>query len=454
MNFFKSVFSDEPTPPDSPKSRPDSPTSQSPNTGPTTSAWSFGDLIKTLSTKSESMIQTYRQDFEELGSGLRKETAVIRDVASRAVKVLPASFEIGASVAQESLETVGQAIDDIGATVWKSTAQIISHGKDSILASDNYNSNDRNQESLNLKRYSRFDMQLNAIQCDLNTYCNEPEDKVEYENWILGFFDLEEKKLEIDSLLGENRVVEEFYNELVPSRVDSGSFWSRYFYKVHKLKKAEEARALLVKRAISGEEDLRWDFEDEDDDNNNNNICESSESQNKNSKKNVKDNLGDANKLEKCEEKADNGEEDLRWDFEDEDDDNNNNNICESSESQNKNSKKNVKDNLGDANKLEKCEEKADNGESCKDSDVSVISSPQSLLLEEEDLGWDEIEEIDERKGVVMRSATSTSRIDLHKRLSAAEEEEDLSWDIDEDDNEGGKPGYKIGNYLGGHTLS
>eukprot|EP00257_Ricinus_communis_P015426 XP_015573339.1 protein DOS2 isoform X2 [Ricinus communis] len=399
MNFFKSVFSDEPTPPDSPKSRPDSPTSQSPNTGPTTSAWSFGDLIKTLSTKSESMIQTYRQDFEELGSGLRKETAVIRDVASRAVKVLPASFEIGASVAQESLETVGQAIDDIGATVWKSTAQIISHGKDSILASDNYNSNDRNQESLNLKRYSRFDMQLNAIQCDLNTYCNEPEDKVEYENWILGFFDLEEKKLEIDSLLGENRVVEEFYNELVPSRVDSGSFWSRYFYKVHKLKKAEEARALLVKRAISGEEDLRWDFEDEDDDNNNNNICESSESQNKNSKKNVKDNLGDANKLEKC-------------------------------------------------------EEKADNGESCKDSDVSVISSPQSLLLEEEDLGWDEIEEIDERKGVVMRSATSTSRIDLHKRLSAAEEEEDLSWDIDEDDNEGGKPGYKIGNYLGGHTLS
>ncbi|XP_002516811.3 protein trichome birefringence-like 43 isoform X1 [Ricinus communis] len=143
MNFFKSVFSDEPTPPDSPKSRPDSPTSQSPNTGPTTSAWSFGDLIKTLSTKSESMIQTYRQDFEELGSGLRKETAVIRDVASRAVKVLPASFEIGASVAQESLETVGQAIDDIGATVWKSTAQIISHDCPFILQEFNCQKNGR-----------------------------------------------------------------------------------------------------------------------------------------------------------------------------------------------------------------------------------------------------------------------------------------------------------------------
>ena len=76
-------------------------------------------------------------------------------------------------------------------------------------------------------------MQVNAIQGDLNTYCTEPEDKVEYDEWRLGLFDLEEKKLEIDSLISENGVVKEIYNEVVPSKVDNHSFWSRYFYRVH-----------------------------------------------------------------------------------------------------------------------------------------------------------------------------------------------------------------------------
>ncbi|MCI34474.1 BTB/POZ domain-containing protein, partial [Trifolium medium] len=99
-------------------------------------AWSFGGLIQTLASKSESVIENYRRDLEEFGSGLRIETSVIREAASRAVKDLPASLDVGASVAQESLETVGQAIDDIGSSVWKSTAQIISHGRDSLLSPD------------------------------------------------------------------------------------------------------------------------------------------------------------------------------------------------------------------------------------------------------------------------------------------------------------------------------
>ncbi|KAK9987312.1 hypothetical protein SO802_032263 [Lithocarpus litseifolius] len=40
----------------------------------------------------------------------------------------PASLDVGASVPQESLESVGQAIDDIGSSVWKSTVEIITHG--------------------------------------------------------------------------------------------------------------------------------------------------------------------------------------------------------------------------------------------------------------------------------------------------------------------------------------
>ncbi|RYR71828.1 hypothetical protein Ahy_A02g006045 isoform B [Arachis hypogaea] len=55
---------------------------------------------------------------------------------------------------------------------------------------------------------------------------------------------------------------------------------------------------------------------------------------------------------------------------------------------------------------------------------------------EEEELGWDEIEDlssIDEKK-ITQSGSTSISKIDLRKRLSAAEEEEELSWDIEEDE--------------------
>jgi hypothetical protein len=54
-------------------------------------------------------------------------------------------------------------------------------------------------------------------------------------------------------LTRENEVVKGIYNEVVPSKVDNQSFWSRYFYRMFKLKQAEEARALLVKRLISGQ---------------------------------------------------------------------------------------------------------------------------------------------------------------------------------------------------------
>jgi hypothetical protein len=66
-----------------------------PNPDPPTqnSTWSFGSLIQTLATKSESVIEIYKKDLEEFGSGLKNESVIIRDVASHAVHDLPASFE-------------------------------------------------------------------------------------------------------------------------------------------------------------------------------------------------------------------------------------------------------------------------------------------------------------------------------------------------------------------------
>ncbi|XP_011006601.1 PREDICTED: protein DOS2-like isoform X5 [Populus euphratica] len=405
MNFFKSVFADDTTPPDSPNSHspPNKSTSEDPNPTTQNPTWSLGSLIQTLATKSESVMEIYKKDLEEFGSGLKKETAIIRDVASRAVHDLPASFEASAAVAQET-------IDGIGSTMWKSTAQIISQGKDSILDADHdrdllssnadgSRSNLSKQKSLDVK-YNRFDAQVHALQSDLDTYCSEPEDKVDYEKWKVGGLVIDENKEEIERLITENGVIRDIYNEVVPNRVDDDSFWSRYFYRMLKLKQTEEARALLVKRVISGdEEDLSWDFDDDKEEGD------------------VFLSKGESSKDAKVEKV--NVDEVINENLEE-------------------------KEKVGVDRSEDKLEEKAvvvvegkgGNGGSCKDSDVSVVTSQS---LPEEDLEWDEIEDIgsnDESKGEAVGSGKSagTSKVDLQKRLSAAEEEDDFSWDIEDED--------------------
>ncbi|EOA15871.1 hypothetical protein CARUB_v10007847mg [Capsella rubella] len=309
--------------------------SDSPTTASSSSPWSFGTLIKTLTTRSESVIGSYRRDFEEFGSELKKETSIIRHVASK----LPDSLEIGASVASESLESVGQVIDDIGASVWKSTARMISQGKLSLKPLDRSRT-----RGVSVKPYSRFEMMLLAIQSDKGTFVKEPDDLVDFENWGLGF-KLDEKRDEIFGLFDEKKGFKEMYDEIVPVEVDDESFWKRYFYRVYKLELVEEARVKLVNRAISGDED-----------------------------------------------------EDLSWDLDDDEE-----NVVESREV------------------------------SSKDSDISVIST-QPSLPEVEDLGWDKMEE--DIKSNEDKSLDEKS--DWRRRVSvaAAGEEEDLTWDIEDEDED------------------
>ncbi|XP_011006599.1 PREDICTED: protein DOS2-like isoform X4 [Populus euphratica] len=471
MNFFKSVFADDTTPPDSPNSHspPNKSTSEDPNPTTQNPTWSLGSLIQTLATKSESVMEIYKKDLEEFGSGLKKETAIIRDVASRAVHDLPASFEASAAVAQET-------IDGIGSTMWKSTAQIISQGKDSILDADHdrdllssnadgSRSNLSKQKSLDVK-YNRFDAQVHALQSDLDTYCSEPEDKVDYEKWKVGGLVIDENKEEIERLITENGVIRDIYNEVVPNRVDDDSFWSRYFYRMLKLKQTEEARALLVKRVISGdEEDLSWDF---DDDKEEGDVFLSKGESSKDAKVEkvnvdevINENLEEKEKVgvdrseDKLEEKAVvvEGKGSTAELCKDDDTLEEKDVVVKGEEHDGISCKDSDKleekavvvkgeghDGISckDSDKLEEkvVEGKGGNGGSCKDSDVSVVTSQS---LPEEDLEWDEIEDIgsnDESKGEAVGSGKSagTSKVDLQKRLSAAEEEDDFSWDIEDED--------------------
>ena len=148
--------------------------------------------MKSLTSKSEEVIESYRRDLEEFRSGLQKETEAIREVASRAVKDLPNSLDVGASVAQESLESVGQVIDEFGISAWRGTTDILAKGKELISKLDEENNNNNNNHHRGFAhgessssaystisfqgKYSRYETQIRAMQLDSNTHRQEPED--------------------------------------------------------------------------------------------------------------------------------------------------------------------------------------------------------------------------------------------------------------------------------------
>ena len=486
MNFLKSVFSDDPDPPESETSKankdlvePERDSSQiehrsnvspSSDAAPAGGGWNFEGLIRTLSSKSETIIDTYRRDLKEFGSGLKKEI----------------------EGAQGSLGTVGIAIDEFGNCVVKGTAQIISQGKEAFLAefdSDNNSSNQKysSEKGLNSKRYSRFDAQVSAIQGDASTYCDEPECLNDYNKWK-SEFSLEGKSKDIERCLRENDAMESIYKRVVPNTVDHETFWIRYYYKVYKLKKAEDVRARLVRGMSREEEDLSWDVEDDDD--------EEHESKGKPSfvtNKEVDDaDLGkkaDAKlQAESCaignqvETKKPNVEEvqnssresaiksrgnvlqnkepNTRAGNSVEEPKVGNSEVLletgEDSTNADSGSKESIKEAGGDkASKAEGytslkknvsasksddkviTETKADDGKaSNKDNDSSLAPSHLSSPADEEDLGWDEIEDlssIDEKRGT---KSESPNKVDPRKRLSVAAVAEDLSWDIEDDDDE------------------
>lgn len=213
---------------------------------------------------------------------------------------------------------------------------------------------------------------------------------------------LEEKAAEIESLAGAGGAMEAVYGKLVPNVVDHETFWWRYFYKIHKLKQAEDARASLVKRAIAGdeEEELSWEIDDD----------EEAEvvKENKPLEAIQRDAASEINKEDSSK-------------------------VVEVGFS----SQPLVDNSLDGNDRTDNAlngNGRSDNVQLIEDGELSVVAA-QPAAQEEDDIGWDEIEDIgsgDEK--VVCSSSGSSSKEDARKRLSVAEEDEDLTWDIEDDD--------------------
>ncbi|KAK1356968.1 BSD domain-containing protein [Heracleum sosnowskyi] len=432
MDFFKSILSEEdPDPPSTESTQPDSiqdPSNPNPNSSSSSpnldSSWSFGGFMKTLSTRSESVIETYRRDLEEFRTGLQKETELFKEAATRAVKELPGSIEVGASVAQGMI---------------KSTAEIVSQGKN-LLIENSDNDNDDGGSNVGVRSsvgsgiYSRFDAQLRAIQCDVGSYVEDPEDTGEYEKWKEGFV-LEEKREEVERVREESGEVEGMFGKLVESgEVEEGVFWCRYMFRVWELKRRENVREMLVKRAIEvdDEEELSWDVDDDEEEDSRveteerNVGVEGNESGGGSGKEAAEGVKGESLKgvdvsgsERKVDEAVDEG------------------NVVEkdgegvkvevvSSEVSNEKSELKVDENVS-------VKGINDAGESSKESEGSVVPA-RSLSREEEYLEWDEIDDVEGSDEKKVSHDESASKADARKRLTVAEDDEDLSWDIDDDD--------------------
>uniref|UniRef100_A0A7N0ZRW9 BSD domain-containing protein n=1 Tax=Kalanchoe fedtschenkoi TaxID=63787 RepID=A0A7N0ZRW9_KALFE len=456
MNFFKSVFVDEPESEalasdskyensdqensssdselesllDAGKSIPDSELATVASSG-----WDFGGLMKTLAAKSESVIDTYKRDLQEFSTGLKAETAVFREIANRAVQELP---KAGIST-----------FDELKSTVLKGTTQIISQGKEALLSLDQEISSPatRSGDSRSLN-YNRFDARLSAIQIDKETYCLEPEDMDDYSKWRSGFV-LEEKGEELGNLFEENAAMENIYHKIVPSEIGPETFWYRYFYKVHKLKQAEEVRASFLKKAIDDEEELSWDVDEDEEEgvnsddgkrgveiskggeanvSENKKKLEKSESEKESVIAEVKKDLGTDGEFFKEAVKVDNvvkesKEGDLR-------------NVGDGVEER-RNVDGEAKEEIsnGLAKEVNKPEppsvqlEKEDKGK----SDESASKTKEGTTTDE-DLEWDEIEDEGSDSENTVSPLKSHDKAELQKRLSTAVEDEDLSWDIEDND--------------------
>ncbi|PPD81758.1 hypothetical protein GOBAR_DD21314 [Gossypium barbadense] len=377
MDFFKSILADNPYPPD--------PESES-------------NSLKDQDSAPDSLPK--QSDSNPTGLELRRSSQ--NDCEQIRIRNRSLPF----------YHNVGHAIDELGSTVLKGTVQIINQGRDVILATSNGSdspsseSNRRSfstQRGLNSRGYSRFDAQLRAIQGDISTYGEEPEDLEDYKKWKSGF-NLEDKKGQIERLMEENGEIESIYKRVVgvSDGVDHETFWCRYFYKVYKLQKDDE---IVEGKAVNLESNGDFPANKEQ-------VEKVEKVKQKNPVEELRVESDDAEKKGNADEKSSFG------------------NVVTEKVNSEKDDEVSKEDSVSKSVEKVASEEQDDRKKSSNDNGLSSRPS----MPGEEDPGWDKIEDlssIDDMKGTHGGNSI-LNRADLRKRISTAEEDEDLSWDIED----------------------
>eukprot|EP00198_Chlamydomonas_reinhardtii_P006127 XP_001695463.1 predicted protein [Chlamydomonas reinhardtii] len=247
------------------------------------------ELVKSVvDTDWKSELSTFSREVGEESKTLKEKTAELVEHLPEQVVHLPEKAEevLQSATGQVQLpKDVGQtlggvsaALSEFGKTLLMGTRELIDElreGVDTEIAAASREGKRAGRSKAAATsaaklsgvqaKYNRFDAEVAAMQRDSSTYCDEPEDGEDYGRWRAGWR-LEAVAADIARITGENAFMAELQSRLVPIIVEHEDFWSRYFYRLHKLQQKEEQRQQLAARAKTLQEDdvpLGWGDEDE-----------------------------------------------------------------------------------------------------------------------------------------------------------------------------------------------
>jgi len=161
----------------------------------------------------------------------------------------------------ESMEVLGNTIEDFGKKLLGGTTVLLSQMKETVQQELQAASikHKQTQQEMQKKKGSgsgsaaeskedserkRFETKVSAMQRDSGTYCDEPEDVEYFELWKAQF-DLGKHKEQVEETLDGNAFMVELQNRIVPLIVDYHTFWTQYFFRLH-LIKLEEGMEMKV----------------------------------------------------------------------------------------------------------------------------------------------------------------------------------------------------------------
>lgn len=252
-------------------------------------------VTNTFQQTADELVRTVKEtdwkaELSTFGREVEEEAHHLGDKAAHIVDHLPLHATAGqdqpgtsASPDHMSIQDVGDTFVKFGKSLITGTKEIIEQVKDvvetEIRTAASETSKGRRSRSMKLSggqrsggstltsktKYSRFEAEVNAMQRDSSTYCDEPEDTEDFTRWRAAF-DLAGAMRDVERLRKDNAFMAELEARIVPALVEYEDFWVRYFYRLHKLQHKEDSRRQLAAQLSQKEveEELAWDDDDDD----------------------------------------------------------------------------------------------------------------------------------------------------------------------------------------------
>lgn len=267
-------------------------------TQPAFDIWSLASVISTtVKARADEFVKSvqdtdWKAEISAFSTEVSKDTKTLSKNTAEFVEHLPEVVEqlpqqlptaekfLPTTEVTHTLEEVGTTLSSFGRSLFVGTKELIEQVKDAMETEISAVAREQRRAGRSSKagaakltavsgRYSRFEAEVSAMQRDSSTYCDVPEDKEDYEKWR-STFQLKDVQSDIDKIIRDNAFMAELQSRIVPVIVEREDFWTRYFYRFHKLQQKEEQRQQLAQRAKAlqddNEEDLAWDDDEEEED--------------------------------------------------------------------------------------------------------------------------------------------------------------------------------------------